>query len=230
MSHIHEALKKAQKERDVRHYKYHGIASAAGYRGKSFRSKAAWLATFILILVAFTSYLWLIPKTAQTPGFEGTRSEAALPQTSSESEPAINAAQMYEQARLLQKKGHLREAKYLYEKALKLDPDLVNALNNLGVINISLTDYASAQHNFEKAIGLRPDYVDAYYNLACLHALKGEVSQSLAHLKKAILLDQSVRSWARTDADLENLRGTKEFEELMGLHDSTRISQPCPSQ
>ena len=92
----------------------------------------------------------------------------------------------------------------------------MDALNNLGVIYIRDKDYLAAQRSFEKAIRLKPGHVDPHYNLACLHAIKGEVKQSLAHLKKAVSLDHSARDWARRDTDLTNLRGVSEFEEIIG--------------
>jgi Tfp pilus assembly protein PilF len=97
-----------------------------------------------------------------------------------------------------------------------LDPRYVDALNNLGVIYIRDKEYMAAQRNFEKAARLKPDYVDAHYNLACLHAIKGEATQSLAHLKRAVSLDNSARDWAQKDTDLENLRGLPEFEAIIG--------------
>jgi hypothetical protein len=38
----------------------------------------------------------------------------------------------------------------------------------------------------------------------------------MAHLKKAVSLDNSARDWARMDTDLENLRGLPEFEAITG--------------
>ena len=126
-----------------------------------------------------------------------------------------NAAALYEKARLFQKSGRLQEAKRLYEETLSVDSDYVDALNNLGVIHIHDKNYSAARAFFAKAIRLRPGYVDSYYNLACLHAIKGELTESLSHLKKAVSLDQSVKDWARTDTDLQNLHGVPGFEKIV---------------
>ncbi len=146
------------------------------------------------------------------PSPQATPQSAVTPRTQS----AAGVAALYEQARGLHKGGHLREAMRLYQKTLSLDPNNVDALNNLGVIHIQNRSYPAARASFEKALRLRPDYVDSHYNLACLHALQGRVSQSLIHLKRAVSLDQSVKDWARVDADLRNLRGVPEFEEMIG--------------
>jgi len=241
MSYIHKALKKAQKEKETRYHKYNGIVSTPGHKPRLFSAKALWLTPFFLISLAFAAYLWLPSTGTQPPIREPARPEAT-PQSkpalqaevSPQSQPApqpqvtpqpqatpqprgvANAAALYEKARVLHRSDRLQEAMRLYEKALSLDPDYVYALNNLGVIHIHNRMYPAARACFEKAIRHRPDYVDSYYNLACLHALEGGVSQSLIHLKKAVSLDQSVKDWARRDADLGNLRGMPEFEEIIG--------------
>jgi tetratricopeptide (TPR) repeat protein len=126
-----------------------------------------------------------------------------------------SAKDLYEKARDLHRSGRLQEAMRLYRKTLSLDPNYMDALNNLGVIYIQSRMYPAARESFAKAIRLKPDYVDPHYNLACLDALQGRLRQSLAHLKKAVSLDQSVKEWAIKDADLRNLRGVPEFEKII---------------
>lgn len=211
MSFIHEALRKAQKEKDARYREYHGIVSTPGYKPRFFSGKALWWTSFVLISLAFTVYL-LLPSRGTGPSIR----EPARPDGAPPPQSAVNVAALYEKARVFQKGGRFQEAKRLYEEALGLDPDYVDALNNLGVIYIHDKKYSEARAFFAKAIRLKPDYVDSHYNLACLHAVKGEVAQSLSCLKKAVSLDQSVRDWARKDSDLQNLHGVPGFEEVVG--------------
>jgi tetratricopeptide (TPR) repeat protein len=237
MSFIHEALKKAQKEKDARYRKYDGIVSTPEYKPRLFSGKALWLISFLVISLAFAGYLWLPSKRIQPrirePAMpEATRQSVRHPNPlsregegkvrgasqkllSEHPEGVAGAATLYEEARLFQKSGRLQEAKRLYEETLRLDPDYLDALNNLGVIQIHDKNYSAARAFFAKAIRLKSDYVDAYYNLACLHALNGKLTQSLSHLKKAVSLDQSVKDWARRDTDLQNLRRVPEFEEII---------------
>jgi len=126
-----------------------------------------------------------------------------------------NVKQTYYRARSFQKNGRYSDAKQLYQKALKADPNYVDALNNLGVIYIREKNYKEAQANFERAIRFEPENVDPYYNLACVYALKGEIKLGIAHLKKACSLDRSAIVWARTDADLRNLRESPEFDKII---------------
>jgi tetratricopeptide (TPR) repeat protein len=143
-------------------------------------------------------------------------SEPARPKASQQQKREGDVKALYERARVFHKRGRLQEAMRLYERTLSLNPDYVDALNNLGVIHIQNRKYSAARESFAKAIRLRPDYVDSHYNLACVYALEGAVSQSLIHLRRAVSLDQSVKDWARGDGDLRNLHGVQGFEEIIG--------------
>jgi tetratricopeptide (TPR) repeat protein len=210
MSYIHEALKKAQKQKEARYHEYQSIVSTPGYKLRFFSGKALGLTSFLLVSLAFGAYLWLPSKEASAPVTELARS-APTPVP----ENAVNPKALYERARSLQRRGQLIEAKQLYHKTLSADPDYVQALNNLGVIQIKEGNYSAARTSFEKAIRLKADYVDAHYNLACLNAIGGNLSQSLVHLKRAVVLNPSARNWARRDTDLGNLRGVPGFEEIV---------------
>ena len=211
MSYIHEALLKAQKEKDASHPRYQRTLLGTAGKPGIFSSKVVWVIGFGVILLAFALYSWL--------GFKDKKAVPApqvlRPETLSRTEDNAEAKEYYETARHLQNTGRLEDAKRLYRKTLMLDPSSVYALNNLGVLYMQDKSYAEAQNSFEHAIQQKPDYVDPYYNLACLHALKGETISSLAQLKKAISLDTSVREWARKDRDLQNLRGVRGFEEMI---------------
>ena len=137
------------------------------------------------------------------------------PVKASPSKKTQDVQTLYERAERFRKQGRLKDAKRFYEEALKLDSRHVDALNNLGVVYLHDKDYSAAQRKFEAITRIEPGDADPYYNLACLHAVKGEQRQSLAYLKKAISLNPLVRTWAKTDMDLDNLRGIPEFEEII---------------
>ena len=212
MSYIHEALLKAQKEKDASHPRYQRTLLGTAGKPGIFSGKVAWMIGFGVILLAFALYSWLDfrdKKAVPAP-------QVLSPEALSRAEDNAKAEEYYETARHLQNTGRLEDAKRLYRKTLMLDPGSVYALNNLGVLYMQDKSYAEAQNSFEHAIQQRPDYVDPYYNLACLHALKGETISSLAQLKKAISLDTSVREWARKDRDLQSLKGEPGFQEITG--------------
>jgi tetratricopeptide (TPR) repeat protein len=292
MSHINEALKKAQKERDARHLTYKGLFAARGKKRRTVSGKVLWwtLACLVLMVLVFKYNPWMgdtatqtstesennikkpvqLPAKRATKGPEGktktpvpgpetqtsTGSEDKIKkpvqgpvkratrgpegkikkpvpgpetQTSTGSEDKIKkpvaiqkptavekARESYSRAKVFHSRGRLNQAKRLYQKTLETDPGYVDALNNLGVIFIQEGNYPAAQRHFEKAMRLKPAYAEPFYNLACLHAIKGEVKQGLALLERAVSIDATVRDWARKDSDLENLRGTPEFEVIVG--------------
>jgi tetratricopeptide (TPR) repeat protein len=211
MSYIHEALKKAQKEKETRYQEVDGIVSTPGHKPRFYSGKVLWLIPFFLISLAFAVYLWLPSGDTQTP-----IREPVGPEATPKPQSVVRAADLYEKARDLHRKGSLQEAMRLYRKTLSLDPNYIDALNNLGVTYIQNRMYPAARESFAKAIRLKPDHVDSHYNLACLDALQGRLRQSLTHLKKAVSLDRSVKEWAIKDADLRNLRGVPEFEQIIG--------------
>src|SRR5207249_9978131 len=56
-----------------------------------------------------------------------------------------------------------------------------------------------------------PDNDHALYLLAVAHAQRDEPAEALAHLQRAIALNPENRALARTDPDLEPLRGDEAF-------------------
>lgn len=217
MSYIHEALKKAQRERDTVNQKYSGIRSSHARKKVLNTPRTAWWAgSFAIILfLAFAGYSWLDSSDHRVAADPRNRSKIRVSKKPSPAGILKDTNEIYQRARLLHKHGRIKEAKRLYLEILKVDPGYVDALNNLGVIHMNERDFSVAQLRFQEAVRLKPGYVDPHYNLACIFALKGDMNQSLAHLKRAASLHQSVKDWARRDADLDGLREVPEFKELI---------------
>jgi tetratricopeptide (TPR) repeat protein len=124
-------------------------------------------------------------------------------------------ATLYLDALAHHREGSLQKAKKLYEAALKSSPDLASAWNNLGAIYMKERDYRAALSVLQKALRIKPNEADPYYNLACLYALQKDIARGLSYLKKAVSVDGEARNWAMTDADLKNLHGHSEYEEIV---------------
>jgi tetratricopeptide (TPR) repeat protein len=122
---------------------------------------------------------------------------------------------LFAQAMERQREGKLKTAQALYRKAIKFDPDNVQALNNLGVTHMSQKKYKRAIIRFEEAIKIKHDYPDAHYNLACLYAQKNDETRSLRYLKNAIRYNPEVIKWAKTDSDLQVLADLPAFKKLL---------------
>jgi tetratricopeptide (TPR) repeat protein len=56
-----------------------------------------------------------------------------------------------------------------------------------------------------------PDNDHALYMLAVAHAQRSELAEAIAHLERSIALNPENRALARTDPDLEPLRGNEAF-------------------
>jgi len=213
MSYIHQALKKAQTERDDRYGKYEGILHSS--RSKKTRSVRRWtmigVAVLGILFLAFISYSWLDLSGLEATTKDPPKTKHATPAPDPVPDRTADADALYQVAKTHHRGGRLGEAKRFYGKGLKADPGCVAALNNLGVILMAEKKYPEARSRFEKAIRLKPEYVDPYYNLACLFGLTDQPEEGIRYLKRAISLDPQVKAWAMEDADLETLRNEPGF-------------------
>ncbi len=82
--------------------------------------------------------------------------------------------------------GRLDEAAADYRKVLVLDPRNKFAYYNLGVIDQTQGDAASAESNYGIALTIDPDFVSALFNLAILRNGEGN-SQEAMHLYKHVI-------------------------------------------
>jgi tetratricopeptide (TPR) repeat protein len=213
MSYINEALKKAQEERDFRYLKYNNITDGSDKEKISFGGKPFWYSLLIVLLIflVYGAYAWLKPSQVKIQPAIGPEDPGLI---GFKDDPLENR-ELYDKASNLFKLGRFQEAKKLYEAVVGLDPGYVDALNNLGIIYIRDGNFDAAKENLEKAVRLNPTHVESYYNMACLYAIKGQIDQGFEYLKKAVSLDNNVREWAKNDSDLQNLKSSEEFYQLL---------------
>ena len=83
-------------------------------------------------------------------------------------------------------KNNIKDAQIYYRKVLELDPNYINALNNIGVIFQGLGKKQRAKECFEKAIKINPNYADAYYNLGNIFKDLGKNQKAKEFFEKAI--------------------------------------------
>jgi len=67
----------------------------------------------------------------------------------------------------------------------------------------------------KRAVGRSPQSGDAWYDYSCYLSLTGRKSEALGALEKAFRLEPRFRSLAKTDTDLDNIRGEAEFARLV---------------
>ena len=215
MSYIHQALKKAQIERDNRYGKYGGIISSRSKKsGLAKKSILLIVVSLVILFLAFMSYSWLDSSGPQV-GINIVPKPKGPVQLENHKKKTADAMELYQRGKEHHKSGRLNRARMWYEKALVADPGCVVALNNLGVLLIKDKNYPAARSRFEKAIRLKPGYVDPYYNLTCLFALTDQPEQALRYLKRAISIDPQVKEWALEDADLGKLHNLAGFKGIV---------------
>ncbi len=118
-------------------------------------------------------------------------------------------------------RGRVDQAIREGEMALKLASNLDRrenikfALNLVGGAHFVKGETDDAIRMFQRAIEVDPNFAPSYYNLSCIYATQKEGTKALEYLKKAISLDQKYREKAGADKDFDNLRGEKEFKEIL---------------
>ena len=129
-----------------------------------------------------------------------------------------NPMSHYRLGTLYKKKGELEKASEHYQKALSIQPEFSNALNQLALIYMKKGEDEKAISLLRKMIELNPEIVSAYYNLACIYAKQNRVEQSIYWVKKAI--EKGFNDWnlLKTDKDLENIKDTLYYKGLIKNH------------
>jgi tetratricopeptide (TPR) repeat protein len=103
------------------------------------------------------------------------------------------------------------------EAAQKKQIISTDQLYALGVMEHNKGNYDTAITYFLQSLEKHPgaDYI--YYSVAASQALKGNISESLENLRKAVELNEDSRIYAKNDGDFSALQAKKEFAELVGI-------------
>lgn len=88
--------------------------------------------------------------------------------------------------------------------------------------------YEQALANLRLVRDEDPDNDHALYMLAVAHAQRGEPAEAIAHLERAIAINPENRALARTDPDLEPLRGDEAFRLALETATASRIDRRRP--
>jgi len=73
-----------------------------------------------------------------------------------------------------------------------------------------------------------PDNDHALYMLAVAHAQRGELAEAVAHVERAIAMNPENRALARTDPDLDPLRGDESFRAALEAPPTPRLDRRRP--
>lgn len=100
--------------------------------------------------------------------------------------PVDKMEELFFQALELEEKGKPGEAQKKYETLLKLKPDHIDAIVNMGNIMYNSGLRKDAELCYRKALRLNPDHIEANYNLANLLEEKGDLDNAVLFYFKAI--------------------------------------------
>ena len=78
-----------------------------------------------------------------------------------------------------------------------------------------LGDKEGGRRNVEAALRLRPDDFGTLYNAACFYAQAGESEHALELLDRAVATGQGFRNWVENDSDLDPIRASSRFNEIL---------------
>jgi tetratricopeptide (TPR) repeat protein len=76
--------------------------------------------------------------------------------------------------------------------------------------------FLEAKQYFRQYLDKNPNSDHIYYSLAATFAVKGDTTEAVRHLQKAIELNEENRVFAKNDSDFSSLHGRKEFSDLVG--------------
>jgi tetratricopeptide (TPR) repeat protein len=124
----------------------------------------------------------------------------------------------YEMGNLFLAKGEWNKAINQYEKALLLHPKFAQALDNLALAHTKNKAYAKALPVFHKMLSYWPDNALIYYNIACAYSRLNEIDKSIDWLKQAVNTGYNNWDLIKTDSDLDNIRDSLAYEQLIKGH------------
>ena len=84
-------------------------------------------------------------------------------------------------------RGNYAGAKEAYRRVLKVDPENLPALVNLGVTEYRLGQYDEAERLLKSSLRLKPDNATAWLNLGILYLDRDENMQALAAIAQAVV-------------------------------------------
>lgn len=93
---------------------------------------------------------------------------------------------------ILQDKGKLDEAEFMFKKSVNLDKKYFKGYYNLGNIYLQTGKTNMAIAEYKKAINIKPEYPYAHYNLGCAYISQGKYYKAKYELYTATDLKNTV--------------------------------------
>ena len=121
-------------------------------------------------------------------------------------------------ANIFARQQKMDEAVRHYEKSLAIQPDFPQAINNLALMYALQKNYTRALSRFKEVLEHWPHKAETHYNIACMYSRLKRKQESIEWLQKA--LDKGYSNWEsiKSDSDLDNIRDTDAYKELVKGH------------
>lgn len=100
------------------------------------------------------------------------------------------------------------------DKSLEIQPDYGYALFNKALTYELYGNMDEALKWYNRDLEVE-DYEWTYYGIASIYGRKGDISNTVTYLKRAIEINPLVKDDAKTEADFNPVRGSSEFESLI---------------
>lgn len=107
----------------------------------------------------------------------------------------------------------LAEAFFL--KALALDPSFEQAFKYLKKVYFKTKQWDSAEELLLNWIKIKPNESINYYDLACIKSIQNQIPEGLEYLEESFKKGYKNLDKIKSDKDIENLRKTEVFNELL---------------
>ena len=106
-----------------------------------------------------------------------------------EASDQLEITQRFQFAQDLWHGGYLESAAVHYAETLKLSPEFVEAINNLGLVYARMGDHSRAVATYRRALEVREDYAVAYLNLGLSLDAQDREIEARSNFLKALQLD-----------------------------------------
>lgn len=120
--------------------------------------------------------------------------------------PNVPATYFSNLAEMCRQQGLLAEAELAGQRAVKLDPMLVDAWNNLGIILQESGKLSASRECLERVVALRPESAQAHNNLANTYRRMDRLDLAEAHYSQALAL---APDYAEAHSNLAYLLGAQ---------------------
>jgi len=100
------------------------------------------------------------------------------------------ALKQYDRAKKARQAGDVDGAMASLQKALEIDPEFIEAVNDMGACHTAKQNFADAADFFDRAIHIDPHYWPAFYNLALMSLMQNKFEDAERAARTAADLDR----------------------------------------